>query len=73
MRPEEVERRKWEVRIHLDFAIRLCEVQLGRGARFLHEHPASATSWGSKGMQRLFERPEASSAIGHMCRFGMTT
>eukprot|EP00969_Alexandrium_andersonii_P144798 6403141-Alexandrium_andersonii.AAC.1 len=73
MEPEEVERWKREARVHLDFAIKLYEAQLDRGARFLHEHPASAPSWSSEGMRRLLARPGVPSGIGHMCRLGMRT
>eukprot|EP00969_Alexandrium_andersonii_P056460 2489200-Alexandrium_andersonii.AAC.1 len=46
---------------------RLYEAQLDRGAHFLHEHPASATSWDTREMQELLSRPGVSSGIGHMC------
>eukprot|EP00969_Alexandrium_andersonii_P230038 10159526-Alexandrium_andersonii.AAC.1 len=73
MNPAEVERRRVEARVHLDFVIQLCEEHLSRGARFLHEHPASAASWNDPGMKKLLERPGVHSGIGHMCRFGMRT
>eukprot|EP00969_Alexandrium_andersonii_P197939 8744041-Alexandrium_andersonii.AAC.1 len=69
----EVERRRVAARVHLDFAIQLYKEQLSRGAHFLREHPASATSWSEPGMQKLLGRPEVLSGVGHMCRFGMRT
>eukprot|EP00975_Prorocentrum_lima_P055524 11642310-Prorocentrum_lima.AAC.1 len=73
MDPEEVKRRVCEARAHLSFVIKLYEAQMARGAHFLHEHPASATSWDTAEMQELLGRPGVSSGIGHMCRFGMRT
>ena len=42
-----VEERRRVVRTHLRYAILLYRMQLRRGADFLHDHPASATSWGT--------------------------
>eukprot|EP00969_Alexandrium_andersonii_P235306 10389004-Alexandrium_andersonii.AAC.1 len=67
MNPAEVEHRRVEARVHLDFVIQPHEAQLPRGARFLHEHPASAVSGGDPGVKKLLERPEVHSGIGHMC------
>eukprot|EP00969_Alexandrium_andersonii_P254010 11226893-Alexandrium_andersonii.AAC.1 len=67
MGPTEVERRRIRARVHLDFVIQLYEEQLSRGAHFLPEHPASATSWSDPGMGKLPEKPEVHSGIGHMC------
>eukprot|EP00969_Alexandrium_andersonii_P221895 9799944-Alexandrium_andersonii.AAC.1 len=46
---------------------------MARGAHFLHEHPASAASWGTAEVRELLNRPGVSSGIGHVCRFGMKT
>eukprot|EP00969_Alexandrium_andersonii_P191137 8442720-Alexandrium_andersonii.AAC.1 len=73
MNPAEVERRRVEARVHLGFVIQLCEEQLPRGARFLHEHPASAASWGDPGVRKLLGRAEVHSGVGHVCRFGRRT
>eukprot|EP00969_Alexandrium_andersonii_P194939 8611299-Alexandrium_andersonii.AAC.1 len=73
MPPEEVERRKREACARLDFATKLYEAQLARGARFLREHPASAAFWGTDGMKELLQRRGVPSGVGRVCRFGMRT
>eukprot|EP00969_Alexandrium_andersonii_P168898 7465042-Alexandrium_andersonii.AAC.1 len=44
--------------------------QLGRGARFLREHPSTAASRDLPEMQKLLSEPQVGTAVGHMCRFG---
>eukprot|EP00969_Alexandrium_andersonii_P233673 10316639-Alexandrium_andersonii.AAC.1 len=56
--------------VHTEFAIELYRSQLARGARLLHEHPATAASWDLPEMQKLLSEPQVSTAVGHMCRFG---
>eukprot|EP00969_Alexandrium_andersonii_P105778 4665809-Alexandrium_andersonii.AAC.1 len=73
MEPAEVERRRVEARVHLEFVVQLYEAQLARGARCLRGHPASAASWQQPSMKRLLARPEVSSGVGRMRRFGMRT
>eukprot|EP00969_Alexandrium_andersonii_P300402 13281110-Alexandrium_andersonii.AAC.1 len=41
------------------------------GARFLREHPASASSRKESAMEELLSTPGVSSAVGHVCRFGV--
>ena len=68
---EEVARRRKLARLHLAFVVKLYRKQLARGAHFLHEHPASATSWEEPCMQELLGQPGVSTVVGHMCRQGM--
>eukprot|EP00969_Alexandrium_andersonii_P316175 13968325-Alexandrium_andersonii.AAC.1 len=44
--------------------------QLERGAHFVREHLASASSWQEHCMVELLSQPEVESGAGHMCRFG---
>jgi len=72
MHPEEVRRRMWEARVHMEFVAQIYKDQLRAGRHFLHEHPASADSWKEPQMRWLGGRPEVESIVSHMCRFGMT-
>ena len=53
MKPEEVLRRKVAGRVLLGFAVQVYREQLTAGRYFLHEHPASASSWAEPCMRRL--------------------
>eukprot|EP00969_Alexandrium_andersonii_P222237 9815443-Alexandrium_andersonii.AAC.1 len=71
MDPTEVQGRLRRARTHVDFVIKLDTSQLERGAHFLHERPALASSWQKPAMVELLAQPGADSAVGHMCRFGI--
>ena len=71
MEPEEVQRRLIEAKLHLDFCIEVYEFQLKNGRHFLHEHPATATSWIDAEMQKLLAKKGLHTTIGHMCQYGM--
>eukprot|EP00969_Alexandrium_andersonii_P104832 4625295-Alexandrium_andersonii.AAC.1 len=43
-----------------------CRSRPGRGAHFLHEHPASASSRQEPAMVELLAQPGAGSVVGHM-------
>ena len=43
--PKVIQRELISGRLHLDWCCRLYRKQVARGAYFLHEHPAGATSW----------------------------
>ena len=73
MDPDEVKRRMVEARLHLQFCIEIYQHQLDYGRHFLHEHPASATSWQEKLMLKLLSDERTYSVIGDMCQFGLTT
>eukprot|EP00969_Alexandrium_andersonii_P296659 13108970-Alexandrium_andersonii.AAC.1 len=59
-----------KARVHLEFAVKLYRAQLERGAHFLREHPATASSWDEHCTQGLLCEPGVSYGVGHMCRFG---
>ena len=55
--PEVVRREMVEAEMHLRFSCELYELQLKRGDYFVHEHPASATSWRCECMRRIMAIP----------------
>ena len=67
---EEITRRRLRGRVHLLFCIEVYRDQLARGAHFLHEHPANATSWKEVEMKELREDPRVAEVVAHQCRFG---
>ena len=69
--PEAWRRGQVEGRVLLDFAAQVYQVQLAAGRHFLHEHPASASSWAEPCIVRLRERPNVFEAVGDQCRFGL--
>ena len=53
------------------FAIKLYRIQHDAGRFFLHEHPASASSWRLPEIQSLMEDLGIKKVNAHMCRFKM--
>ena len=45
--------------------------QVARGKFFLHEHPATASSWDLPMIRELAEHPGVVIVTGDMCRWGM--
>jgi hypothetical protein len=73
MSENEVRRRKVEAETLLEFAIEVYEHQIRHGRHFIHEHPASATSWSYPRMARLREKKGVGEVVGHLCQYGLTT
>jgi hypothetical protein len=73
MSESEVRRRKVEAETLLEFAIEVYEHQMRHGRHFIHEHPASATSWSYPRMARLREKKGVGEVVGHLCQYGLTT
>jgi hypothetical protein len=73
MDPAVVRKKRIEANILLDFAMEIYELQLKNKRHFLHEHPASASSWSIPRMMALRARPGVGEVVGHMCQFGMET
>ena len=71
MDPEKVRRLVTEALVHLHFCVQLYRDQMADGRFFLHEHPASATSWRDEKIMKLRADPRVSSVVGHMCSHGM--
>ena len=55
------------------FALEFYELQLSEGRHFLHEHPASATSWQVPRMMALRRRPGVGETVAHLCQYGFMT
>ena len=58
---------------HLKFAAELCAQQYEAGRMFLFEHPASASSWGTRIMQYLAGLPGVHNVRFDFCMMGMET
>jgi hypothetical protein len=56
MDPERVEVPRKEAVQHLHFVMGLYKLQLENGRHFLHEHPATASSWADPLMERLMKQ-----------------
>ena len=56
MPKEEVDARLTYTRKHLEFCIKLYEIQWRNGRYFAHEHPADASSWEETMMKQLMSR-----------------
>jgi hypothetical protein len=72
MSESEVRRRRIEAETLLGFAIEVYEHQLRHGRHFLHEHPASATSWDVPRMAELRRKKGIGEVVSHLCQFGLT-
>ena len=70
MAPEEVAQRLAYARKHLEFCIRLYEIQWRSGRYFFHEHPDGAGSWQETMMKRLMSRQGVHRVSGDQCQFG---
>ena len=65
------ERKKQDGMDLLLFAIQCYWDQIERGMFFLHEHPATASSWGLTALQELEAYPGVHVVTADMCRWGM--
>ena len=71
MDPKEVLRRKTEELVHLQFCCELYAYQLAHGRHFLHEHPATATSWKEPAILQILRHERVQWVIADMCQHGM--
>ena len=67
MDPKDVKRKIAEALVHVHFCLSLYREQMEGGRYFLHEHPASATSWRDEKVMRMRDDPRVSCVVGHMC------
>ena len=58
-------------RRHLEFAAQLYEAQSKAGRYYLHEHPASASSWKEPAIQNLINNHGGILTTAHLCQYGM--
>ena len=71
MDPAEVQRRMEYGRRHLEFCTQLYNIQWEAGRYFLHEHPAGASSWSEKCIQKLLNKHGVMRVNGDQCRYGL--
>ena len=65
----------WEVKYqlklsHLEYAVQLYWEQISRGRFFIHEHPATATSWGLPLIKELERHPGVQIVTGRHVSMG---
>ena len=66
--------RRWrEDRQHLQFMCQVYAWQANRGAWFLHEHPASASSWSLAEMRQVAQMPGVAMSVADQCMYGLMT
>ena len=73
MSPERVEALRVEAVRHLHYMAGLYKLQLSAGRHFLHEHPATASSWSDPWIMRLLNHPNVSSIVSDQCEYGLLT
>ena len=57
----------------LGFAVEIYWLQLEAGRHFLHEHPATATSWRERIVLELRRDKRVGEVVGDQCRYGLRT
>ena len=68
---EEVNEIMNEAMKHIEFTMYLYKIQSQQGLYFLHEHPASATSWNTRPVKEVMKLPNVQRINADMCAFGM--
>ena len=71
--PAEVRRRRAEAMVLLGFAVEVYWLQLEAGRHFLHEHPATASSWRERIVMQLRCDDRVGEVVGDQCRYGLKT
>ena len=69
--PAERERKMAEGKVLLGFALGVYAWQVKRGKYFLHEHPASASSWATPEVEAIRHMDSVSTVTSDACVFGM--
>ena len=57
----------------LGFAVEIYWLQLDAGRHFLHEHPATASSWQERIVRELRRDERVGEVVGDQCRYGLRT
>ena len=57
-------------RAHLEFCVKLYELQVRSGRFFVHEHPAGATSWQLDCVRKLLDEASVARVNGDQCQYG---
>ena len=58
---------------HVKYSMKLPKLQISRGAYFLFEHPAHATSWELPCIKEVMKMTGVEAVVGDMCTYGLTT
>ena len=58
---------------HIKYAMTFAKLQRSRGAYFLFEHPAHATSWELPCVKEVIGMAGVEAVVGDMCMYGLTT
>ena len=58
--------------MHLEFCMRVYQMQINAGRYFIHGHPKGATSWRERSVERLAKTDGVITIDIDMCAFGMT-
>ena len=58
---------------HMKFVAKLYGMQADAGRLFLHDQPATATSWQLNCIKKLEEKEGVQITIADLCMFGLTT
>ena len=69
--PETCASEKRRALVHLSFCVDLYKEQMKNNRYFVHEHPASATSWQSEVMESLSRQPGVLKVTCDQCQYGM--
>ena len=62
-----------EAMVLLGFAVEIYWLQLESGRHFLHEHPATASSWRERIVLELRRDERVGEVVGDQCRYGLRT
>ena len=73
MDPERVEVLRKEAVQHLHFVVGIYKLQLEGGRHFLHEHPATASSWQDTWMEKLMQHKGVATVVSDQCEYGLLT
>ena len=68
--PDVVKKELERAIMHLEFVLHLYRIQVEEGRLFLHEHPASATSWKHNAVKEILQLPGVTMIVGDQCQYG---
>lgn len=71
MSPEVVRLRFQYARRHLEFCIKLYQMQIEAGRYFVHEHPHTASSWEESCVQSILKQQNVTRVVGDQCMYGL--
>ena len=71
MSEQEIKEKLRDAMLHMRFALSLCIQQCNAGRLFLFEHPAGASSWGTRMMTEMLAREGVYLAKFDFCKLGM--